>query len=179
MHLLFRREQFLWFITKALLDLFHFSWSPDFCKTKCGGKHINGINKAACNEAICHFKGRLCSKTESHKHRTQRPVYKAVVAANCSSLLVFFALFLPVFEVVFVDPWDLESDLHAHLTLTSVLLFATKARQMKNPERCITRNNVLVVVNFLPQLIFIFPLFFGMVMYAKEFETKENKKYLK
>ena len=69
-----------------------------------------------------------------HKQRAQRPVYKAVVAANCSSLLVFVPLFLPVFEVVFVDPSDLESDLHAHLTLTSVLLFATKARKMKNPE---------------------------------------------
>ena len=55
-------------------------------------------------------------------------------------------------------------------------LFAANARKMKNPERCITRNNVLVVVNFLSQLIFIFPLFFGMVMYANEFETKENKK---
>ena len=70
----------------------------------------------------------------------------------------------------------MESDLHAHFTLTSVLLFAANARKMKNPERCITRNNVLVVVNFLSQLIFIFPLFFGMVMYANEFETKENKK---
>ena len=33
---------------------------------------------------------------------------------------------------------------------------------------------VHVVVNFLSQLIFIFPLFFGMVMYAYEFETKEK-----
>ena len=33
-----------------------------------------------------------------------------------------------------------------------------------------------VVVNFLFQLIFIFPLFWGMVMYANEFKTKENQK---
>ena len=33
-----------------------------------------------------------------------------------------------------------------------------------------------VVVNFLSQLIFIFPLFLGMVMYANEFETKEKLK---
>ena len=32
---------------------------------------------------------------------------------------------------------------------------------------------VYVVVNFLSQLIFIFPLFLGMIMNAKEFETKE------
>ena len=33
-----------------------------------------------------------------------------------------------------------------------------------------------VVVNFLFQLIFIFPLFWGMVMYANEFKTKEKQK---
>ena len=36
--------------------------------------------------------------------------------------------------------------------------------------------NVYVVVNFLFQLIFIFPLFWGMVMYANEFKTKEKQK---
>ena len=35
---------------------------------------------------------------------------------------------------------------------------------------------VYVVVNFLSQLIFIFLLFWGMVMYANEFETKEKQK---
>ena len=35
---------------------------------------------------------------------------------------------------------------------------------------------VSVVVNFLFQLIFIFPLFWGMVMYANEFKTKEKQK---
>ena len=38
------------------------------------------------------------------------------------------------------------------------------------------RNDVYVVVNFLFQLIFIFPLFWGMVMYANEFKTKEKQK---
>ena len=33
-----------------------------------------------------------------------------------------------------------------------------------------------VVVNFLFQLIFIFPLFWCMVMYANEFKTKEKQK---
>ena len=33
-----------------------------------------------------------------------------------------------------------------------------------------------VVVNFLFQLIFVFPLFWGMVMYANEFKTKEKQK---
>ena len=37
-----------------------------------------------------------------------------------------------------------------------------------------------VVVNFLPQLIFIFPLCLGMVMSANEFEKKtKNKNKLK
>ena len=39
-----------------------------------------------------------------------------------------------------------------------------------------TLRNVFVVVNFLFQLIFIFPLFWGMVMYANEFKTKEKQK---
>ena len=34
-----------------------------------------------------------------------------------------------------------------------------------------------VVVNFLFQLIFIFPLFLGIVMYANEFITKEKQKF--
>ena len=39
-----------------------------------------------------------------------------------------------------------------------------------------TIHYVYVVVNFLFQLIFIFPLFWGMVMYANEFKTKEKQK---
>ena len=39
--------------------------------------------------------------------------------------------------------------------------------------------NIYVVVNFLSQLIFIFLLFWGMVMYAYEFETKEKQKLTK
>ena len=35
---------------------------------------------------------------------------------------------------------------------------------------------IYVAVNFLFQLIFIFPLFWGMVMYANEFKTKEKQK---
>ena len=33
---------------------------------------------------------------------------------------------------------------------------------------------IYVVVNFLCQLIFTFPSFLGMIMYANEFETKEK-----
>ena len=33
---------------------------------------------------------------------------------------------------------------------------------------------IYVVVNFLFQVIFIFPLFLGMVIYANEFETKKK-----
>ena len=34
--------------------------------------------------------------------------------------------------------------------------------------------NIYVVVNFLSQIIFVFLLFLGMVMYANEIETKEK-----
>ena len=37
-------------------------------------------------------------------------------------------------------------------------------------------SHAYVVVNFLFQLIFIFPLFLGIVMYANEFITKEKQK---
>ena len=36
-------------------------------------------------------------------------------------------------------------------------------------------HNAYVVVNFLPQVIFVFLLFLGMVMYVKEVETKDRK----
>ena len=36
--------------------------------------------------------------------------------------------------------------------------------------------SVYVVVNFLSRVIFVFPLFFGMVMFANEVETKEKEK---
>ena len=39
-----------------------------------------------------------------------------------------------------------------------------------------TTWEIYVAVNFLFQLIFVFPLFLGMVMYANEFETKEKQK---
>ena len=35
-------------------------------------------------------------------------------------------------------------------------------------------NKGYVVVNFLSQVIFVFPLFLGMVMYANDVETKEK-----
>ena len=39
----------------------------------------------------------------------------------------------------------------------------------------VSSKGIYVVVNFLFQLIFIFPLFLGMVMYAKQFKTKEKQ----
>ena len=39
--------------------------------------------------------------------------------------------------------------------------------------------NVYVVVQFYPWFKFYFPLFWGMVMYVNEFETKENKIWTK
>ena len=44
-----------------------------------------------------------------------------------------------------------------------------------NKSLCISVNlDVYVVVNFLFQVIFIFLLFLGMVIYANEVETKEK-----
>ena len=37
-------------------------------------------------------------------------------------------------------------------------------------------DKICVVVNFLSQVIFVFLLFLGMVMYANEVETKEKEK---
>ena len=46
-------------------------------------------------------------------------------------------------------------------------------------HRCLIRSdcNVYVVVNFLSQAVFVFLLFWGMIIYANEVETKE--KYLR
>ena len=41
-------------------------------------------------------------------------------------------------------------------------------------KRNIIRWNIYVVVNFLSQVIFVFLLFLGMVIYANEVETKEK-----
>ena len=49
---------------------------------------------------------------------------------------------------------------------------ASKTRKQQEAPR----DFVYVVVNFLFQLIFIFPLFWGMVMYANDFKTKEKQK---
>ena len=38
----------------------------------------------------------------------------------------------------------------------------------------VTLSKIYVVVNFLSQVIFVFLLFLGMVMYANEIETKEK-----
>ena len=45
-------------------------------------------------------------------------------------------------------------------------------------QKRINKHNIKgdVVVNFLFQLIFIFRLFLGMVMYPNEFKTKEKQK---
>ena len=43
-------------------------------------------------------------------------------------------------------------------------------------NRIVLNCNIHVVVNFLSQVIFIFSLSLGMVIYANEFETKEKQK---
>ena len=45
---------------QSLIRFISFSWSRISAKPGAGEKHINGIKKAACNDAICHFSARLC-----------------------------------------------------------------------------------------------------------------------
>ena len=50
------------------------------------------------------------------------------------------------------------------------------AQALKGPSYEGQTFQIYVVVNFLFQLTFIFPLFWGMVMYPNEFKTKEKQK---
>ena len=52
------------------------------------------------------------------------------------------------------------------VTLAETIKLANQGEQRSTKMKV---GNVYVVVNFLSQLIFIFPLFWGMVMYANEF----------
>ena len=55
--------------------------------------------------------------------------------------------------------------------------FPSLKKKFSNPDSLRNAHNYVdVVVNFLFQLIFVFPLFWGMVMYANEFKTKEKQK---
>ena len=58
--------------------------------------------------------------------------------------------------------------------LTLISSFQEAKQAVVNPSNLDT--NGYVVVNFLFQLIFVFPLFWGMVIYANEFKTKEKQK---
>ena len=58
-----------------------------------------------------------------------------------------------------------------------VFRFPIFFKKFSNPDSLRNAHNYVdVVVNFLFQLIFLFPLFWGMVMYANEFKTKEKQK---
>ena len=54
--------------------------------------------------------------------------------------------------------------------MLTIVLLELKHSQMINPLSL----NIHVVVNFLSQVIFVFLLFLGMIMYANEVETKEK-----
>ena len=60
----------------------------------------------------------------------------------------------------------------------SILVLTTNVLNWKIHTSTHYMNSKLiyVVVNFLSQVIFVFLLFLGMVMYANEFETKEKLK---
>ena len=55
------------------------------------------------------------------------------------------------------------------------VLFVGWCPQLLHVSNCVrTPTNIYVVVNFLPQVIFVFLLFLGMVMQVNEVETKEK-----
>ena len=62
-----------------------------------------------------------------------------------------------------------------HRFPTSIFIMLFKHRNYK-AKFCSPTVYVYVVVNFLSQVIFIFPLFLGMVIYANKFKTKEKQK---
>ena len=55
--------------------------------------------------------------------------------------------------------------------LVLCIIIPLVADGIEQPE---SEHNGYVVVNFLSQLIFVFPLFLGMIMYPNEVETKEK-----
>ena len=59
--------------------------------------------------------------------------------------------------------------------MTAIMDLSFPGQRAATATSHIPHNGVYVVVNFLFQLIFIFPLFWGMVMYANEFKTKEKQ----
>ena len=53
--------------------------------------------------------------------------------------------------------------------MTAIMDLSFPGQRTSTATSCIPHDSVYVVVNFLSQLIFIFPLFLGMVMYANDF----------
>ena len=60
--------------------------------------------------------------------------------------------------------------------MTAIMDLSFPGQRTARATLCILHDSVYFVVNFLSQLIFIFPLLLGMVMYANDFETKEKQK---
>ena len=61
-------------------------------------------------------------------------------------------------------------------SMTAIMDLSFPGQRTATATLYIPHDSVYVVVNFLFQLIFIFPLFWGMVMYPNEFKTKEKQK---
>ena len=58
--------------------------------------------------------------------------------------------------------------------MTAIMDFSFPGQRTATATSCIPHDSVYVVVNFLFQVIFVFLLFLGMVIYADEVETKEK-----
>ena len=70
-----------------------------------------------------------------------------------------------------------------HFQSVPTHVWVTLIKERLSKEDCISKvyKNVYAIVHFLSQVIFVFLLFWGMVMYANEVETnlKKNRNYLR
>ena len=56
--------------------------------------------------------------------------------------------------------------------MTAIMDFSFPGQRTATATSCIPHDSVYIVVNFLFQVISVFPLFLGMVIYANEVATK-------
>ena len=101
--------------------------------------------------------------------------------------IVFFSCFLFFFSFYLLSLEAFSNFPHFFISFSNWFLCSSQAfdcntLRTSNSSSCYSCNmNIIVVVNFLSQLIFIFPLFLGMVMYSMLMILKQrkNKNYLK
>ena len=123
------------------------------------------------------------------RHATEQPNAWPQWKLFCFVFFLFsFFFFSFFFFILFAISLEAFSNfLHFFLSFSNWFLCSSQAfdcntLRTSNSSSCYSCNmNIIVIVNFLSQLIFIFPLFLGMVMYSMLMILKQrkNKNYLK